>query len=301
MTAPGDRFEAHRAHLIGVAYRMLGSYAEAEDAVQDTYMRWCEVAQDDIVEPRAYLTRVVSRIALDRLTSARARRETYVGTWLPEPVLGEQVPGPDVLTEYAQDLSMALMLTLERLSPLERAAFLLHDVFDVDFAAVALTLGRSEAAIRQLAARAREHVKAGAPRYTPAPDEGRRLAERFGQAILAGDLGALASHLSADVVFYSDGGGKRNAALNPIYGRDKVMRFIFGTARKRDPVTPDNFRVALVNGMPGFLLRESDGTVETIALELDGERIVAFYATRNPDKLAHLRWPETNDPKADLT
>lgn len=286
----GD-FEPHRAHLFAVAYRMLGSYAEAEDAVQDTFLRWHASDRQDIAEPRAFLTRVVTRIALDRLGSARARRETYVGAWLPEPIVGDQVPSPEVLTEYAQDLSMALLVTLETLSPLERAAFLLHDVFDVDFGDIAVTLGRSEAAIRQLAARARGHVHTASPRFSPAPEASAKLIERFERAALTGDVAAFAELLAEDVVLYTDGGGKRLAALNPIHGRDKVLRFYAGVSTKRSPPTPETFRRATINGMPGFLLRESDGTIETIALMLAGDTISAIYQVRNPDKLTHIRWP----------
>jgi len=291
MSDSAATFEPHRARLLAVAYRMLGSYAEAEDAVQDTFLRWHQSDREDVADARAFLTTVVSRIALDRLGSARARRESYVGAWLPEPVLDQQVPSPEVLTEYAEDLSMALLVTLERLSPLERAAFLLHDVFDLGFDDVAETLGRSADAIRQLAARARAHVHGHAPRFAAAPAASRRLAERFEAAVLTGDLAGLATHLAEDVVLYSDAGGKKRAALNPIYGRDKVMRFFAGVAPKHAPVNAETLCAVTLNGMPGFLLRDHDGSIETAVLDVRDGSIVSIYLVRNPDKLGHITWP----------
>ena len=269
----------HRRYLIGVAYRMLGSVAEAEDVVQDAFVRWHDAAPDDVVNPRGYLVRVVTRLCLDRLKSARARREQYVGTWLPEPVVEEPA------ASLAADLGVALLVTLERLSPLERAAFLLHDVFDMEFAEVAGVLERSEAAVRQLASRAREHVRAERPRFEPSQEEQARLARAFHDAVAAGDLAGLSQLLAEDAVFYSDGGGKRAAALNPIFGRAKIVRFIEGVSRKRGATLA---RPAWVNGMPGFVLRSDEG-VETLALEIGDGAIRAIYAVRNPDKLRHIR------------
>src|SRR5579863_134598 len=218
-------FEAHRRPLIGLAYRMLGSRAEAEDVVQDAYLRWHAADRNAILEPRRYLGTVVTRLCLDRMKSARARREIYVGQWLPEPVVDEAFDD-DNAGDLAHDISVALMLVLERLSPLERASFLLHDVFGVDFTEVSRTLGRGEAACRQLAARAREHVQTERPRFSASREDGDRLAAAFVKATASGDTQALAQILAKDVVLYSDGGGKRAAALNPIYGADKVVRFL---------------------------------------------------------------------------
>ncbi len=197
---------------------MLGSLAEAEDIVQEAYLRWHAVDHASVVEPRAYLSRVVARLALDHLKSARARREIYVGPWLPEPIVDETALAPDAASELADDLSLALMTTLERLSPLERAAFLLHDVFDLDFAEVAKTLERGEAACRQLAARARAHVRQARPRFEPAREDVARLTEAFNAAIMAGDVVQLQQMLAEDAVFYADSGGKRPAPVNPLYG-----------------------------------------------------------------------------------
>jgi len=281
-----DAFEPHREFLVRLAYRMLGSFAEAEDVVQDAFLRWRDVAQSEVTHPRAYLARVVSRLCLDRMKST-ARRETYVGTWLPDPVVTP--PGEPL----ADDLSLALLLTLERLSPLERAAFLLHDVFDMDYAQIAETLDRSEAACRQLAARAREHVRSERPRFE-ANDEARdKLVDAFQAAAAAGDIEALAQMLAEDAVFYQDGGGKRRAVLKPLHGKDKIVRFFEGAVRHRasnrgdGAAGFDHFERVQINGLPGFVVHTHNG-IETIALEIAGDRIVAIYAIRNPDKLRHL-------------
>jgi RNA polymerase sigma-70 factor (ECF subfamily) len=274
-----EQLEAHRPMLVRLAYRMLGSIADAEDIVQDAFLRWRDVDRSTISHPRAYLARVVSRLCLDRMKSASARRETYVGTWLPEPVVA---PPSEQL---ADDLSIALLLTLERLSPLERAAFLLHDVFDMDYSEIADTLERSEAACRQLATRAREHVRDERPRFEASEESREKLTDAFQHAMATGDVTTLAQLLADDAVFYSDGGGKKLAALNPIYGREKIVRFIVGVSMKR-PALLSVDRVQL-NGLPGFVLHTSEG-VETIALEISGQQVVAIYAVRNPDKLGHL-------------
>lgn len=288
-------FEPHRRFLVGVAYRMLGSVAEAEDVVQDAFLRWERAlrAGDDggteITDPRAYLATIVSRLSLDRLKSARAQREHYVGTWLPEPLIEELGPGagPNEVS-LAEDLSVALLVTLERLSPLERAAFLLHDVFDMDYPAIAGVLERTEAACRQLAARAREHVRDARPRFTSSRDAEVRLAAGFAVAVTSGEVHAIAALLAEDAVLYSDGGGKRRSALRPIVGRDKVVRFLVGVQRKRVREHLAARTVpARINGLLGFVVHDAEGTA-TLALETSGERIVAIYLVRNPDKLRHV-------------
>jgi RNA polymerase sigma-70 factor (ECF subfamily) len=275
-------FEPHRPFLSGLAYRMLGSVAEAEDVVQDAFLRWREVDRAAVAEPRAYLARVVSRLCLDRMKSAHHRREQYVGMWLPEPVVAQPAQS------LADDLSVALLLALERLSPLERAAFLLHDVFDMDYATVAGAIDRNEAACRQLAARARDNIRQDRPRYAASDDEARKLADAFVLAAATGDVGGLTHLLAEDAVFYSDGGGKRAAALKPIYGKDRIVRFYEGlrtknagafSAHRMDPV--------MLNGLPGFVFHTDNGT-ETLAFEVAGGAIVALYAVRNPDKVRHL-------------
>jgi len=281
-------FEPHRRHLIGLAYRMLGSLAEAEDAVQEAYLRWHQVDRATVRNPRAFLSKTVTRLCLDALKSARARRESYVGPWLPEPVLDTASFAADTASDYAEDLSVALMLALERLSPLERAAFLLHDVFDMDFAEVGETLGRSEATCRQLASRARSHVRAARPRFRVSAEDGARLVEAFVVASRSGDAGALARLLAEGAVLYSDGGGKRPAALNPIYGRDKIVRFFTSLARKDRLRSIAALRAAAVNGLPGLVAIEADGTPLTMALDIRDGTISAIYIVSNPDKLRHV-------------
>lgn len=281
-------FEARRGAMTGLAYRMLGSRAEAEDVVQDAWLRWRKVEAQTVREPGAFLNRVVTRLCLDRLKSARARREVYVGEWLPEPVLDAQALAPDE-TDLDADLSVAFLLTLERLSPLERAAFLLHDVFDRPFSEVAAALDRSEAACRQLAARARTHVRQDRPRTKPDPETERRLTEAFMLAALTGDADGLKAILTEDVVMHADGGGVVNANLNPIFGVEKAIRLIAGVLRKFPPPAGVMPRLARVNGMPGIVLAHPDGAVhQTMALEIAGDRIAAVYTVRNPQKLAGL-------------
>jgi RNA polymerase sigma-70 factor (ECF subfamily) len=277
---PAGAFEPHRKFLAGLAYRMLGSVAEADDVVQDAFLRWREADRTSVEEPRAYLARVVSRLCLDRMKSASHRREQYVGFWLPEPVVAE--PAESI----AEDLSVALLLALERLSPLERAAFLLHDVFDMDYSAIATAIGRSETACRQLATRAREHVRDERPRYEPSDAEARSVADAFLTAAVSGDIGVLTRVLAQGAVLYADGGGKRRAALKPIVGRDRILRFYEGTRSKGFP-TIESITPATLNGLPGFVFHTSDGT-ETIAFEIAAGAITAIYAVRNPDKLGHL-------------
>jgi RNA polymerase sigma-70 factor (ECF subfamily) len=286
-------FEPHRRFLTGLAYRMLGSVAEAEDVVQDAFLRWNATERARIDEPRAFLARTASRLCLDRMKSARAQREHYVGTWLPEPLI-EALPGGDAdgtgphrATALAEDVSVALLVTLERLSPLERAAFLLHDVFDMDYREIADVLERSEPAVRQLAARGREHVTDARPRFETTPEVAARLAGAFHAAMRRGDIAGLAQLLADDAILYSDGGGKRTAALNPIYGKDKILRFIAGLSGKGRLPDPTRAEPVRINGLPGFVIVTPEGT-ETLALEITGDRITAIYGMRNPDKLRHV-------------
>jgi len=282
-------FETHRRALTGLAYRMLGSRAEADDIVQDAYLRWQAVDSTAIEDPRRYLGTVVTRLCLDRMKSARARREIYVGQWLPEPVVDEAFED-ETAGDLAHDISVAMMLLLERLSPLERASFLLHDVFGLDFAEVSRALGRGEAACRQLATRARKHIGSGRPRFPASPDEARGLAVAFHKAVASGDTQMLMQILARDAVLYSDGGGKRAAALKPIYGADKILRFFAGIARKNPALSTTQVRPATVNGLEGFIVREQDGSIDTMAFECQHGRIAAIYVIRNPEKLHHVRF-----------
>jgi RNA polymerase sigma-70 factor (ECF subfamily) len=279
-------FEPHRRHLTGVAYRMLGTLSEAEDVVQDAYLRWHAADRAKVDNPRAYLSRTVTRLCLDLLKSARVRREQYVGPWLPEPVLDDAALAVDAPGELAADLSVALMLALERLSPLERAAFLLHDVFDMDYAEVAKTLDRNEAACRQLAARARAHVRDTRPRFAVSADDGDRIAEAFLAAARTGDAGQLAGLLAEDAILWSDGGGKKAAALNPIHGAGRIARFFAGIVDKAPVLT--SVRFARVNGLPGAVAIEADGSPYVVSVEVRAGKVVAVYILRNPDKLRHV-------------
>ncbi len=274
-------FEQHRSFLVGLAYRMLGSVADAEDAVQDAFLRWRETDRSAVEQPRAYLARIVSRLCLDRLKSATARREQYVGTWLPEPVVAAPT------APLAEDLSVALLLTLERLSPLERAAFLLHDVFDMDYADVAAALERSEAACRQLAARARDHVRAAGPRFAVDIGAQTKLADAFLAAVRTGDVAGLAQLLADDVILYTDSGDERFVSNRPICGKSALLRIFAGAARTGAIPRADQLEPARINGMPGFVVRSADG-IRTVALGIEGDRLAAIYVIVNPDKLKHL-------------
>jgi RNA polymerase sigma-70 factor (ECF subfamily) len=281
MIYKAKHFESHRSFLAGLAYRMLGSVAEAEDVVQDAYLRWAQSDASGIAHPRAYLARVVTRLCLDRMKSAASRREQYVGTWLPEPIVAAPAE------PMADDLSIALLVTLERLSPLERATFLLHDVFDMDFDEIAHALGRTKEACRQLAKRAREHVRDERPRFAPT-DEGReKLFAAFEAVMTSGDLAAFTQLLADDAVLYADGGGKRPASLTPIHGRENILQLFARVVAERGYFERDQLERASINGMPGFIMRTGDG-IQTTAFETDGDRIVALYTVRNPDKLRHL-------------
>ncbi|MFO1015644.1 MAG: RNA polymerase sigma factor SigJ [Caulobacteraceae bacterium] len=283
---PLESFEAERPRLKRLAYRMLGSVSEAEDVVQDAWLRWSVQEMAAIGKPGAWLSQTVTRLCLDRLKSARARRETYVGPWLPEPLIEDL---PDDPLERAEDVSIAFLLALERLSPLERAVFLLRDVFDADFAEVAKTLDRSEAAVRQLAVRAREHVKDARPRFSVSDDVASRLAAAFMSAAASQDWGALAELLTEDAVMITDGGGKRKAALRPMIGRDDVLLLLKGLAsRGAWAKPPKDIQPARINGYPGVIMVDDEGAGAWAFQPSEDGRIAAIYGIRNPDKLRHL-------------
>jgi RNA polymerase sigma-70 factor (ECF subfamily) len=286
---PRQLFEPHRRYLTGVAYRMLGTVADAEDVVQDAYLRWSSSPVEEVASPRAYLTKVVVRLCLDQLKAARRVRETYVGPWLPEPVLTEAPPPSPSASgrELVEDLSVGLLLLLERLSPLERAAFLLHDVFEMDFATVADVLESSTDACRQLAARARQHVRLGAPRFQPSTEELQQLAAAFVTAMSTGDVQGLTALLASDALLISDGGGRRAAALRPIQGADRVARFFIGVAAKYpDTLRAARVEFATVNGLPGWLVFREHEIDRCVMFDLAPDRRVrAIYMVLNPDKL----------------
>lgn len=266
--------------MVRLAYRMLGSVAEAEDAVQEALLRYQRV-DASVDHPHSFLSRTVTRICLDALKSARRRRESYVGPWLPEPIF-------DAQEQVSDDVTLTLMLALERLSPLERAAFLLHDVFEVPLEEVATALEREPAACRKLASRAREHLREARPRYPVSPRESEQIAEAFHAASRAGDVSELQRLLAADVVLYSDGGGKSRAAIKPVRGDSRVVRMFAGLARKSSYRPARFYRPLLIDGLPGFISVGEDLVPETTALSVENGRIVAIYKVRNPDKLQRL-------------
>ncbi|WP_293698285.1 MULTISPECIES: sigma-70 family RNA polymerase sigma factor [unclassified Sphingopyxis] len=274
-----DSFDPMRPLLTRVAYRMLGSVADAEDVVQDAFIRWLGIDRSEVREPAAFLRHTVTRLCLDQIKSARHQRETYVGPWLPDPLVEE---------EEADDVTLPLMLALERLSPLERAAFLLHDVFGVEFDEVAKTIDRDPAATRQLAARARTHVRDARPRYKLEKEQGLQIANAFFAASRSGDMAALGAMLAADVGLWSDGGGKRPAVTEPVFGYDIVLKLHRSLAVLFGKYGSTLVHAGTINGLPGFVTREADGKLQTTALEIEDGKVVGIYVMRNPDKLAHV-------------
>lgn len=284
--ARDETFEALRPLLFSVAYRMLGSVMDAEDAVQEAFVRWRRAGAAEVRSPQAFLTTVVTRLCINQLGSARARRETYVGPWLPEPLLGAWTTEP---VDEGDDemLSLGFLLLLERLSPAERAVFVLREAFDLPFADIAAALEKTEDACRQLLSRARRNLESGRARFRSTPDERSRLMRSFGEAAGTGDLEALRAMLAEDVVLLSDGGGRVSAARNPVRGADFVSRFFLGFSRKAGAGA---VRVApvRVNGRPGFAVQHADDPPSVFTLDVTGGRVTAVYILRNPDKLRGL-------------
>lgn len=284
-------FAEERPKLFGVAYRMLGSVADAEDVVQETFLRWQEVADSGtvIASPSAYLTTMVSRRCLDELRSARRRREAYVGEWLPEPLLEDDRLDPAATTELADSLSTAFLVVLEALSPGERAAFLLHDVFGYEYPELARILGRAEPACRQLVTRARRRVAERRPRFDVSPEVHTRLLNEFLHATAAGDLTGLVSLLAEDAVLRADGGGIVTAARNPIVGGERIAKWTIGVLEKATGNV--SFAVTTVNGLPGAIMW-IDGTLAGVmTVDVLGGRIQNVYIQVNPDKLSSNRVP----------
>jgi RNA polymerase sigma-70 factor (ECF subfamily) len=282
-----DEFEELRALLFSIAYRILGSVSEAEDAVQETWLRY-ERTPTQPVSPKAFLCAVVTRISIDELRSARARRETYVGEWLPEPLLADPYEDPERSAELADSVSTAALLLLERLSPLERAVFVLRDVFGFGFPAVADAVGRSEAACRQLAVRARSHMAAGRPRFDADRVEREELAARFFDALRDGDVDGLRELLAADVQVVGDGGGKAPALARAVAGADNVARLLAAIFPPQAPAVL-SIEPRELNGQPGAILRDqADRVASTMTLEILDGRIQTIRAMANPDKLGHL-------------
>jgi RNA polymerase sigma-70 factor (ECF subfamily) len=286
-----DTFETYRPLLFSIAYRMLGSAMEAEDMVQETYLRYRAVPTDSVQSLKPFLTTIITRLCLDQLKSARIQREAYVGQWLPEPVLtgGDETymtTTPEAQLSKYESISMAFLLLLESLSPLERAVFLLREVFDYDYDEIASIVEREEAACRQLYSRARKHVNEHRPRFQPSPETHRRILNQFIEAVENGKVDGLVNLLAEDVVWIGDGGGKIAAAPRPIHGRTMVMRIIAGLVR----LAPKNaaFEITEVNGDYALITRVDGKAVLVITLESDGQRVTTFRVVVNPDKLARL-------------
>ncbi len=280
-------FDRNRPLLFSIAYRMMGSVMDAEDAVQEAYLRWERASEDKVRSPSAYLSKVVTRLCIDRLRSSRVRREQYVGPWLPEPLLGEQAKEISLAPDLEDTLSMAFLVLLESLTPVERAVFLLREVFDYEYAEIAALVGKSEANSRQISRRARQSVAARRPRFESSPQQEERLIESFLRASLSGEMEALLALLSDDVTLYSDGGGKTRAALNPIYGADNVARFLTGILSN----IPPGFAVrqTRVNGRPGLVGYFGDGSPHSVVtLEVAEGSIRAIRLVVNPEKLGNV-------------
>lgn len=272
-------FEPIRPKLVRLAYRMLGSVADAEDVVQNAYIRWNAVDRTAIQYPDAYLRRIVTRLCLDEFRTRDRRREVYIGEWLPDPIVEEE---PD------EDITVCLMLALERLSPLERAAFLLHDVFGVEFAEVATTIDRTPAAARQLASRARANVRKENRRFVIGKTRSEEIAVAFFEASRNGDMEALQAMLGEDISLHADGGGQRSTIERPIFGREAVLQVQAKFADQFRKTRSVLLRVVNISGLPGFVTCEADGEIQTTALEIEGDQIKAIYVVRNPAKLRHL-------------
>ena len=278
-----QRFESHRRRLLSVAYRMLGTRDDAEDVVQDVWLRWRDAAHATIASDEAWLVSVTTRASIDRLRALKVQRAAYPGIWLPEPLVAPMEDQPDLLAERADDLSMALLVVLERLGPEERAAFLLRQVFDHDYPDIARVLGKSEAAVRQLVHRAKARVQDEQPRFEVAPEDHRDQLQRFATAARSGDLGQIMALLAPDVTMRGDGGGRVSSVAKVLVGADRIARLFHVVARRLgDRLT---YSMAMVNGVPG-LVRYLDGEVETVfSIVTSAEGIQAVYAVRNPDKL----------------
>jgi RNA polymerase sigma-70 factor (ECF subfamily) len=288
MESRAAEFASARPFLFGIAYRMLGSVMDAEDLVQDAYLRWQEAPEADVRSPRAYLATMVTRLAINQLQSARNKRETYVGTWLPEPLLTGGPPDPSAGVELEESVSMAFLVLLERLSPVERAVFLLHEVFDFDYAEIARIVDKTEANCRQLLARAKKRVGATGARFQADPDQARRLVQRFTEATFAGDMDGLLAVLAEDITLWADGGGKvPGAALRPVRGARSVARFALGLMDRVVPAT-STIRPAEINGQLGFIAYVSGRPLAALVFEIRDGRIHAIHAVGNPDKLQRL-------------
>jgi RNA polymerase sigma-70 factor (ECF subfamily) len=293
-----DAFAELRPLLFSIAYRMLGSATDAEDIVQEAYLRFHRetAAGTEVESTKSYLSAVTTRLCIDHLRSARVRRESYVGTWLPEPLLTDEGSDAERHAETADSLSMGFLVLLESLTPVERAVFLLREVFEYDYGEIASVVGKSEENCRQIAVRARRQVQAGKPRFAASKAERDTLARRFFQAAAEGDVEGLVGLLAADVVAYADGGGKATAFPRPVHGREKVVRLLQGPAARGERLSVSGMRMAEINGQPGALFLDPDGVpVVAVSLDIADGQIQSLHAVSNPEKLAHLRAKAVRD------
>ena len=282
-------FEQHRAKLRGVAYRMLGSRSDAEDVVQDAYLRWHRAATEEIRSAEAWLVTVVTRLSIDRLRQAKIERESYKGPWLPEPLVENEAPPADAASELASHLSVAFLVLLERLAPEERAAFLLHEVFESGYDEIAQILGKSEPACRQLVSRARKRVHEERPRVQVSEAARTTLLNRFVQAIVTNDKDLMMDVLATDAAWISDGGGKARAALKPVLGNEAVTRFALSVIGRH--AQEATFQHVSVNGETGIALYFSGQLVSVMSIRTDGVRILDVFSTLNPEKLSQIGVP----------
>lgn len=281
-------FNEHRRLLFSLAYRMTGSVADAEDIVQETFLRWQAVGQEEIKAPRAYLSTIVTNLCINHLQSARIKREEYIGPWLPEPLITDENQDPMRNIQMADSLSMAFMILLESLTPTERACFLLREVFDYEYEEIAHMIGKTESNCRQMVSRARLHIRERRPRFDVSKEAQSRLTNQFIKACASGDLKGLMSLLAEDVSLFSDGGGQATAARKPIYGADHVGRFLAGLVKRVDPSHHLTARPTEVNGQPGFITY-LDGRLQNVfALDIADNRIRAVYIVVNPSKLRYI-------------
>jgi RNA polymerase sigma-70 factor (ECF subfamily) len=290
-----DGWSQYRPLLFSIAYRMLGSVMDAEDIVQEAYLRWRQVDTAAVESPKAYLTRIVTRLCIDQLRSAHARREEYIGPWLPEPLITGQIGDATELPELAESLSMAFLVLLESLTPVERAVFLLHDIFGYEYDELARIVDKSEANCRQIARRARQHVQERRPRFTRSPDEQQRITNQFIQTCSTGDMAGLMALLSDDISVWTDGGGKAQAARRPVHGQANAARFIMSVVAKAPPGY--SITMAMVNGQPAIVSYVYGQPIGVLLLEIAEERITAIHVVVNPEKLRHLR-PLEDQPGA---
>jgi RNA polymerase sigma-70 factor, ECF subfamily len=281
-----------RPLLFSIAYRMLGSASDAEDIVQEAFLRFHRetAAGTQVESPKSYLSAVTTRLCIDHLRSARVRRESYVGTWLPEPLLTDETSDAERHAETADSLSMGFLVLLESLTPVERAVFLLREVFEYDYDEIASVVSKSEENCRQIAVRARRQVQAGKPRFEASKAEREELARRFFRAAGEGDVESLVGMLAADVVAYADGGGKATAFPRPVHGRDKVLRLLQAGATRGARLSVSGIRLAEINGQPGAMFLDPDGVpVAALSLDIADGQVQTLHAVNNPEKLAHLR------------